>query len=109
MQIINQVFFVGPNAAIVNFDTSSVALASQMSLAQQLKEDPNEEPLSYHDDPIIIIPTAMIVRDEENVEDIVTSDTNRAIDWIIWEGGDNNLYMVRPEGCYGSHNMTRIQ
>jgi hypothetical protein len=110
MQIIENVFYLGPHAAVVNFDTGDIQLASKIATQRQLEEDPSAELLSYHEDPLIIIPSAMIVGETDADADIVTSETNQRIQWVMWEGGDGNCYMVRPNFCYDAeHQMQLVQ
>lgn len=100
MNILNQLFYIGPFGVIVNFDTGEQDIAMRLAKERAVMEDPITPPPSYHSDPLIIEPMGFIIRTENGEDDIVLEETRDPIGWVLWQGMDGQYYMVQPHHCY---------
>jgi hypothetical protein len=107
MHIIGNLFTLGPSAIVINFNTGERDVAVRIARTRHDKEGSmcggSDTPFIYADDPLIITPSALIISGDDGV-DIVDTDTNHPIDYVVWEGMDGGVYMTSPRGCYLSHS-----
>ena len=86
MELVGKLIVTGPYAMVRNLTKGRNELARSMCLAWQLEEDPWTSPLPYNEDPLYVVPEAVVVE--------------AGVTMCLWTGGDGCDYAVAAYQCY---------
>jgi hypothetical protein len=101
-KLIGRMMYVGPWGKVYNFDAPEESVTARALMnAQQECEDPFAPSLGYYDDPLIVVPEALITNSDDLVFEDVEAKDVRAVVWTCHNDDGSTAYLcVSINNCY---------